>query len=303
MQKNFLAKWLANELTEEELSTFKKSEEYASYEKIRKATEVLKVPDFDVEKALNASKFKRSSKQPKVLSLNPIKKIFRIAAAVLLLISGGYFYFNNLNERIETGYAENTSFLLPDSSEVLLNDASEVSYDKKKWEHHRNLKLRGEAFFKVAKGKKFTVTTDMGSVEVLGTQFNVKSREDFFEVNCFEGVVRVTFQGKAMQLPAGNSFLMVNGQTIPDPMDIGSEPSWVKEESTFKSIPLKFVLKEFERQFNISFELKNIDTDKAFTGSFNHHDITLALQSICAPNQIKFNLEGTKVLLYAESTP
>ena len=34
MQENYLAKWLNNDLTEEELAVFKKSAEYASYEKL-----------------------------------------------------------------------------------------------------------------------------------------------------------------------------------------------------------------------------------------------------------------------------
>ena len=34
MQENYLAKWLNNELSEAELSEFKKSDEYATYQRI-----------------------------------------------------------------------------------------------------------------------------------------------------------------------------------------------------------------------------------------------------------------------------
>ena len=51
MQENYLAKWLNNELSEEELARFKESKEYASYLKLRKATDKLVGPDFDMEKA------------------------------------------------------------------------------------------------------------------------------------------------------------------------------------------------------------------------------------------------------------
>ena len=47
MQENYLAKWLNGELTEEELADFKKSDAYASYVKIRTASENLEAPDFD----------------------------------------------------------------------------------------------------------------------------------------------------------------------------------------------------------------------------------------------------------------
>ena len=81
------------------------------------------------------------------------------------------------------------------------------------------------------------------------------------------------------------------------------EPSWTKNESTFKSIPLKYVLAEFERQFDISIEIRNIDTEQLFTGTFNNTDINLALESISTPSQIRYKLEKDKVLFYAESTP
>ena len=52
MQENYLAKWLNNELSEEELAAFKRSEEYASYQKIVRAADALEAPSFDMEKAL-----------------------------------------------------------------------------------------------------------------------------------------------------------------------------------------------------------------------------------------------------------
>ena len=44
------------------------------------------------------------------------------------------------------------------------------------------------------------------------------------------------------------------------------EPSWTKNESTFSSIPLKFVLAELERQFNIDVETENINTEQLLQG-------------------------------------
>ena len=52
MQENYLAKWLNNDLSGEELAAFKKSAEYASYEKLINVSDSLKAPDFDVDKAL-----------------------------------------------------------------------------------------------------------------------------------------------------------------------------------------------------------------------------------------------------------
>ncbi len=303
MQENYLAKWLNNELTEEELAAFKKTAEYASYVRLLAASGKLEGPDFDVEKALSELRNKRPDKEVKVVRLRPYKRILRVAAAIAVLLAVSYFYVDSLDERVSTQYAERSEVILPDNSEIVLNADSKVSFSKKKWNEERNVSLEGEAFFKVAKGKRFTVSTDNGTVTVLGTQFNVENREGFFEVTCFEGLVSVTYHSKEMKLPAGSSFLAVNGKIIEAETPNTAEPTWMNNESTFKSIPLNFVLNEFQRQYNVEVKTENIDLNRLFTGSFSNTNIDLALQSISAPSQIKFKLEGNKVLFYAENAP
>lgn len=303
MQENYLAKWLNNELSEEELATFKRSAEFASYQRILKASQQMQGPEFDVDQAWRTLEEKTSKDQPKVVPLHPFKQFLRVAAVIAVLLTGSYFYLNSLDETFSSELAERTEVLLPDNSEIILNAGSEVSFSEKKWDENRNVKLEGEAFFKVAKGQKFTVTTDNGIVSVLGTQFNVENRNGFFEVSCYEGLVSVSYQNKEQKLPAGSSFVAINGQVINDDTIVTSEPSWMKNESTFKSIPLKYVLAEFERQFDMEVKTKDIDTEQLFTGTFSNTYINLALESISAPSQIRFTLGEDNVLFYAENTP
>ncbi|MFK7814628.1 MAG: FecR family protein [Maribacter sp.] len=302
MQENYLAKWLNNELSEAELTEFKNSDEYASYQQIVDASNALKSPEFNSDAALEALVNKRTLSETKVVQLNPFKKFLRVAAAIAILLTGTYFYINSLDEQISTQYAESKEIILPDNSEVILNADSEVTYSEKKWNENRNIILKGEAFFKVAKGKRFTVSTDAGEVAVLGTQFNVENREGFFEVTCFEGLVSVSFDGKESKLPAGSSFVAIDGKIVSEEIQNTKTPSWINAESSFKSIPLKYVLDEFQRQHNIIVETKVIDTNQLYTGSFSNTDAQLALQSISAPSRIKFKLEGNKVLFYAEKS-
>ena len=300
MQENYLAKWLNNELSESELSEFKKSDEYASYQRIVEVSSTLEAPQFDANDVLTAINNKRALQETKVVQLNPFKKFMKVAAVAAFLVIGSYFYLNALDEKVTTQYAEQTEVVLPDNSEVMLNADSQISYSEKNWDKERQVNLHGEAFFKVAKGKRFTVGTSAGTVAVLGTQFNVENRDGFFEVTCFEGLVSVTFAGKETKLPAGSSFVAINGEIRNNLKSDGTAPSWMNAESTFKSIPLKYVLQEFERQHNISVTTKNVDTEQLYTGSFSNTDTDLALKSISMPSQIKFKLEGDKVLFYAE---
>ncbi len=303
MQENYLAKWLNDELTEAELAEFKLSDEYASCQRILEASNSLEAPVFNVDEALMALKNKQTLNSTKVVQLQPFKKFLRVAAAIAVLLTGSYFYLNSLDENISTQYAENKEVVLPDASTIILNADSEISYSEKEWDEKRNIALEGEAFFKVAKGKRFTVATENGTVAVLGTQFNVENRADFFEVTCYEGLVSVTFDAKETKLPAGTSFMVIHGKIVDAEVPNTNVPAWINDESSFKSIPLKYVLNEFERQHNIKVETQNIDTDQLFTGTFSNTETELALQSISVPSRIKFNLEGNKVLFYAENAP
>ena len=303
MKENYLAKWLNNELTPAELAEFEKTEEFATYRKILDVSGELEAPKFDVEKALEDLRNSRPEKEVPVISMRPMQKVMRIAAAIAVIIAVSYFYVNSLDVTVTTQFAQRSEVTLPDASEIILNAASEISYSEKKWDAERNVNLEGEAFFKVAKGKKFTVATSSGLVTVLGTQFNVENRKDFFEVTCYEGLVSVTYMGQETKLPAGTSFMVVKGKIKQPAAPDNSVPSWMNNESTFKSIPLAFVLDEFERQFNIEVETQNIDLDQLFTGTFSNTNVNLALQSISTPSHIKFNLEENKVLIYAENAP
>lgn len=303
MEENYLAKWLNGELSPEELERFKASPEYATYARIAAASEQLDGPDFDVDQAYEELRQKRQAKAVKVVRMNPWTRVVQAAAVVVLFVGLSFWFLNTRGERVTTGYAESTSFNLPDNSEVVLNAGTKIKYNEKKWDQDRSLTLEGEAFFKVAKGKAFTVNTDIGEVTVLGTEFNVAQRDAYFEVSCYEGKVRVSYGNQAYELPAGNSFQAIGGKIIPVPGPEGNRPSWMTQESSFRSVPLSYVFAELERQFDIRIDTRNVDPNQIFTGSFSNTDLDLALQSISTPSQLKYRIEGENVLIYAEENP
>ena len=192
MEENYkLSKWLNDEMSAEELSEFQADKDFAIFEKIKKYSSELETPAFDEQKML--SKIVTSpKKEVKIIS---IYKNWALKIAAVFVISIGLF-LGARNFASYTEYASNgtqNTFSLPDNSEVVLNSGSEIQYKKWNWDNNRSLNLEGEAFFKVAKGKKFEVNTTVGKVTVLGTQFNVKQRENYFDVSCYEGKVKVNF--------------------------------------------------------------------------------------------------------------
>ena len=85
---------------------------------------------------------------------------------------------------------------LPDNSIVYLNHNSSISYDKDF--ESRKVELTGEAYFNVTSGATpFIITTSLGEVSVLGTEFNVKLDDEELEVEVESGTVELTTtQGK-----------------------------------------------------------------------------------------------------------
>ena len=296
-----ILKWLNREISDEELTHLKETKDFNTLEKIAHYSSQIDAPKVDVEKALADFKLKtkNTSKKGKVIPFN-YKKLYKYAAAVVVLLTTSYFFISNNTDNAiyKTAFAETKNFNLPDNSEVVLNANSEISYAKDSWQENRNLTLDGEAFFKVQKGEKFTVNTEVGKVTVLGTQFNVKERENYFEVKTFEGLVSVVYKDSLIKLPRGSIFKVVNGVVdINNTFNI-KEKSWLQKESNFKSTALRFILEEIENQFGYTIETTNVDLDILYSGGFTHTDIDIALKSVTIPLQLSYKIDGKKITIF-----
>lgn len=297
--KENILKWLNRELSEEETLRLKKSDDYSTLEKIAHYSQQIDTPKVDVEKVYAdfLAQTETTKKQGKVIRFN-FKNVYKYAAALVILCTTSYFLLFNTTQEFKTSFAETKTFALPDNSEVSLNSNSNISFSDKNWENNRNLDLEGEAFFKVAKGKKFTVKTEIGDVTVLGTEFNVKERDNYFEVKTYEGKVKVDFNNTSVTLIKGKLFRVMNNKIdTTSTFDI-SENSWLQKESVFKSTPLEFVLAEIENQFGYTIKTKNIDTTKLYSGGFSHKDINIALQSVTIPLQLSYKIDGKTITIY-----
>lgn len=293
-----ILKWLNNELSSQEIEDLKQSEDLQTLEKIAHYASQLETPKVDAQAALEAFKARNHSKKKvKVRTLN-FKTFFRVAAILVIMLTSSYFLFFNNIKSFETQIAQTKTVTLPDNSEVILNAASKLSFNEKKWADKRVLTLEGEAFFKVQKGQTFSVNTDAGIVTVLGTQFNVKERKNYFEVHCYEGLVSVTHNNKTIKLPPGKTFRVING-TIENVEDFDAKnPSWIQQESSFNSIPLDQVIAELERQYDIKIKLEGVDTTKLFTGSFTNNNEKIALQAVTIPLQLSYRIQGKTIIFY-----
>ncbi|MBP6181719.1 FecR family protein [Flavobacterium sp.] len=298
MDENYiLSKWLNNELTDSELADFKASDNYAIYEKIKNYSSQLEVAEFDEDKILE-SILKQEKNTPKVIPLYK-KWLVQIAAIFILGLAITYVIQNFVPQ---TQYAQNgkiITFSLPDNSEVVLNSGSEIEYKKWNWNIHRRIELQGEAYFRVAKGRRFEVQTNLGKVAVLGTKFNVKARKNRFDVTCFEGRVRVNYKDKQIILTHGQSVTFENGKQL-NTIIKTSKPEWLENKIAFNKENLHNLLEEIQRQYNVIIELKATHTNALFTGKIPTNNIDVALQIIATTYNLEFNKTAKNKIIFEE---
>lgn len=286
-KETLIKKWLNDELNEAELEAFNGLEDTQLHQSIIESAKDFKASHFSGIVDFGSFKHRYLHRKKPVKKLSWAVPLLKIASIIVIAV-GVYFaiYFFSPTQ-IETLAGEKTSIELPDNSIVLLNALSSIEYNEAKWETNRLIKLEGEAYFKVAKGKKFDVLTASGIITVMGTEFNVKQRNEYFEVICFEGIVSVSSGSIKRILRKGDTYRILDGK-FAEGKTTSSAPNWATNMSDFDAVPFKEVLADLERQYNIQVTIKNVDTDRLFTGSFVHDNLENALTSITHPMNITY---------------
>ena len=142
-----ILKWLNNELSSKEIEDLKQSEGFETLEKIAHYASQMETPKVDAHAALEAFKARNhSKKKTKVRTLN-FKTFYRVAAVLAVLLTSSYFLFFNNTKSFETQIAQTKTFNLPDNSEVILNAASKITFNEKKWADKKRFNLRRRSLF------------------------------------------------------------------------------------------------------------------------------------------------------------
>jgi transmembrane sensor len=166
----------------------------------------------------------------------PVSMFWYAAACLLAVVSVLYFIQTGRNEKdhpivktvpvkkdqhqgIVLGNRSDTTLrtTLPDGTIVYLSRQSEIQYDQVAWTGQREILLKGEAVFYVAKdtAKPFIVFCDRLSVKALGTVFwvNGNTNGDGLKVRLFEGKVVVKPHGSD-PLKTFESFLLPGQELV-----------------------------------------------------------------------------------------
>ncbi|MBV8252254.1 MAG: FecR domain-containing protein [Chitinophaga sp.] len=195
------------------------------------------------------------------------------------------------------------ALVLPDGTKVWLNSESSITYPTAFSGKERSVKLNGEAYFEVAADPHhpFIVqVTDQTSIEVLGTDFNIKaySNDARMEATLVSGAVRVAHgQDKNLLKPGQQARMTSSGMTVLSDVDIENVIAWKNGLFNFEGIQLADAMHQIERWYNIKVQYENGIPDIRFGGKVNRNISLNELLRILARADLKFRLESDRLTI------
>jgi len=238
------------------------------------------------------------------------RNLLKVAAVLILgLITTTIVFYNkpeklqyaSIVETVTTPYGARTNFKLPDGSEVWLNSGSTISFPKQ-YDKIRNVRLVGQAYFKVLKdGKPFVVKTAYGNVEVTGTAFDVKAyKDENFETTLVEGIVNVRDRKNqvANLKPGEQSVITPANEFTINNVNTELSTSWREGRLIFVNEPFQNVAKALERWYNVKIELQGEKLKKlGYTGTIEMETFVEVLELINTTTSIKYKFDkNTRIL-------
>ena len=205
---------------------------------------------------------------------------------------------------IHSSYGHKTKTVsLNDGTKVHLNAGTTLSYSKNFNSTSREVTLNGEAYFEVEKGSSpFIISTDLAKVTVLGTKFNVRSREDGFEIGVNEGEVKIENKTKSIDLKKGEQVdISIDQPKVISVSKVSNfYPGWKNNKLICDNSSLEKICKELERRYDIKIQFQdNLQKNTTISGiiDLSPNNLDSVLSSISLLSKRKFKLQGDSYIL------
>ncbi|SER49123.1 FecR family protein [Pedobacter rhizosphaerae] len=226
-------------------------------------------------------------------------KIIRSESGEIVCQATGRLDQKLVYNQLATSNGEKIKVILPDSSVVLMNAASSITYPSTfAGMKNRLIELKGEAYFEVAKDKHhpFIVKTAHQEIEVLGTHFNVNDYEVLSgtKTTLLEGSVKIN---NNYLLKPGELAINKSGSVKIVQADLESEVAWVKNEFYFRAEPLENVMSTIARWYNVELTYQDEEIKKIpLIGRISRtKSLAAVLERLAEAGHIRFKIEDKKV--------
>ncbi|HYH56228.1 MAG TPA: FecR domain-containing protein, partial [Anseongella sp.] len=206
-----------------------------------------------------------------------------------------------------TGYGEIATVWLPDSSKVILNGNSSISYSAG-WNERssREVLVKGEAFFRVrhtSDDRKFTVKTSRDfDVEVLGTEFSVYDREQASRVVLNSGKVQLNFTsagewGSVNMLPGELVELRGTGNYRKRKVNPSLYSSWIDKKILLENTSFREIKLLLEETYGLPVAVHDTSLyNERFSGTVPSENVQVLMKALAISFGLAIEIENNQVL-------
>lgn len=193
--------------------------------------------------------------------------------------------------------------VLPDGSRVDLNSSSDFICPSTFSETERRVYVCGEGYFSVVKdaSRPFTVSADGMKVSVLGTEFNMKSRDNLSEVTLVQGKVSVTNDGgKSCILSPSEQVRLENGElTEAQAVDTEAVTCWTKPRMICRNQNIEQVAEKLATYYGVKFHYTESLKDIVINGKIDlREELESVLNTIAFTAPVSFETDGDTVEIH-----
>lgn len=201
------------------------------------------------------------------------------------------------------------SLTLSDGSKVWLNSESSLKYPVAFNGKVRPVEITGEAYFEVAKNPAMPFRVSVagkGTVEVLGTHFNINSYGDetHTHVTLLEGSVRVALpESQPVVIQPGQQASYANGLqrgigiSVKNGVDLAAVMAWKNGYFNFDNADLYQVMRQLARWYNIQVKYEGKIPHRVFGGDMQR-DLNLSeVLKLLEKNNVHFRIENDQLFV------
>lgn len=196
--------------------------------------------------------------------------------------------------------------VLADGTTVWLNSDSYIRFPVTFSGDKRQVELRGEAYFEVAKNmeKPFIVRINDYDICVTGTQFNVRDYSNESVVTTLvEGSIQLERGKQIQKLVPGQQALLVNGRWIIKEVDVTDFIGWREGAFNFKEVCLENIINELARWYDFDVYYQNAEVKNYhFTAWFRRNaSIEEVIEVLEKTKKIQMRLDGKTLIVQKKS--
>lgn len=194
------------------------------------------------------------------------------------------------------------AMILSDGTKVWLDAASSITFPVSFTTKSRDVKIKGQVYFEVARkaGAPFKVAAGSQTVEVLGTSFNINAYNDepAVKTTLLDGSIKISAPGSKVILKPGQQALTSESKiSVTTDAGVDEAIAWHKGMFEFHDADIKTMMRQLARWYNVDVSYEGKITDRRFSGKIYRNLSALKVSDILSYKDIHFRIEGEKIIV------